>query len=176
MIVRLQSSETRAACFYFTETSNSFTQHFRRLHFVFSFCHCVVILHLYRWWSHFAGSKHCELTEEETAPSYWVREKKKDRSEPSWVGKTIGKATALHVSVCVCIFLSIAVIVCLKWHDDCNAMTSESKSTSNKAVKIHQAAHLSDCIVKLALFLAVHHNRIAIGKRYRDDVMNWSRT
>lgn len=43
-------------------------------------------------------------------------------------------------------------------------MTSGSESTSNKAVKIHQAAHLSDCIVEISVcFVRIGYNRITIA-------------
>lgn len=45
-----------------------------------------------------------------------------------------------------------------------SVMTSGSESTSNKAVKIHQAAHLSDCIVEISVcFVRIGHNRITIA-------------
>lgn len=47
-------------------------------------------------------------------------------------------------------------------------MTSGSKSNSNKAVEIHQAAHLSDCIVKLALF-----DRAPQSNRDQQTVSRW---
>lgn len=129
--------------FFFHKTSSSFTKHFLRLHFV-----TVSWLVIYR------------LENKLVKPFLQETQKKSDRS--CHTNKQSGKHPIRFFCVCVCVCAAKQWLWQEKKANSTNlsAMTSGSKSTSNKAVKIHQAAHLSDCIVKLAYVVRVHHNRI----------------